>query len=208
MLFIDEFGHVDAEKIKVKIYPLIEMRDLKRVNGIVVHQTGGSSAASALGSYGKLQPNGDKPNGAHFLIDKDGSILQTASLRKTTKHVGDLQSRCVLRKTCSDAQLNASLQIETIKGNRARADAVNRAEMPKKFPDRFPNNSDAIGIEIVGATLPEDGTKYEPVNAAQNSSLKWLVQELAETLGVSMQEVYRHPEIGRKTESEASTARW
>ncbi|CAG2262846.1 N-acetylmuramoyl-L-alanine amidase [Burkholderia sola] len=49
---------------------------------------------------------------------------------------------------------------------------------------------------------------YESVTTEQNASLKWLVRELSETLNVEMREVYRHPEVGRKNATEASTARW
>ena len=55
---------------------------------------------------------------------------------------------------------------------------------------------------------PEGKEKYEAVNDAQNNSLEWLVMQLAETLNVSMPEIYRHPDIGRKNRTEASTAKW
>jgi len=51
-------------------------------------------------------------------------------------------------------------------------------------------------------------TIYEEVNDMQNASLKWLVAELAYTLNVSMVDIYRHPDIGRKNLTEASTAKW
>lgn len=209
MLFIDRNGLVDAEKVKLKIFPLIENRPMGTVNGIVVHQTGGSTADGAYSSYSKLQPNGKRPNGAHFMIEKDGTIYQTASLHKTTNHVGDLQSRCLLKKKCSNVDLQAARKLDQTKSNRARADATNKVEFAKPFPDRFPYNADSIGIEIVGAPTRESNEEiYERVNAAQNASLQWLVKELAETLNVSMQEIYRHPEIGRKNLTEASTAKW
>jgi hypothetical protein len=34
------------------------------------------------------------------------------------------------------------------------------------------------------------------------------MRELVDTFGVSMQEIYRHPQIGRKNETEANTAKW
>jgi len=74
---------------------------------------------------------------------------------------------------------------------------------------------DSIGIEIVGESVEVKNKKtgideyiYEAVNARQNDSLTWLIKELSETLNVSMNEIYRHPEIGRKNETEASTAQW
>lgn len=49
---------------------------------------------------------------------------------------------------------------------------------------------------------------YEKVNDAQNSSLRWLVAELTDTLKVSMTEIFRHPEVSYKVKTEAGTARW
>lgn len=56
--------------------PLIERGLLKSVTGIIVHQTDSFTAEATLNSY--LTAG----NGAHFLIDKDGTIHQTASLHK------------------------------------------------------------------------------------------------------------------------------
>jgi N-acetyl-anhydromuramyl-L-alanine amidase AmpD len=157
-----------------------------------------------------MQANGRRPNGAHFMIEKDGTVYQTASLNKTTNHVGDLQSRCLLKKACSGVDLQAARKLDQTTGNRRRADLTNKAEFAKSFPDRFPYNDDSIGIEIVGMA-PQDGPNkniYEPVNDTQNASLKWLIKELADNLKVSMQEIYRHSEIGRKMPTEASTAKW
>lgn len=39
MLFISKQGHVDAERVIVKIFPSIERGPMEKINGIVVHQT-------------------------------------------------------------------------------------------------------------------------------------------------------------------------
>jgi N-acetyl-anhydromuramyl-L-alanine amidase AmpD len=171
MLFISKEGHVDSERIVVRIFPSIERGAMGKVNGIVVHQTSVATSSSTFNSY-----RSKGANGAHFLIDKDGLIYQTASLKKHTNHVGRLQSRSV-------------------------------HEHKKPFPLRFPSNTDSIGIEIVGLFIAERRI-YEAVNPRQNESLAWLVRELAATLKVSMQEVYRHPVVARKMESEAESAKW
>jgi hypothetical protein len=46
------------------------------------------------------------------------------------------------------------------------------------------------------------------VTDSQNSSLKWLVHELTEAIGVNLEEIYRHPDISYKNPTEASTAKW
>lgn len=205
-LYITREGHVDAERITLKIFSRIERGRMGAVNGIVVHQTGGGGAASTFNSY---MDKNKVPNGAHFLIDKDGAIFQTASLFRVTNHVGLLQSRCVLTKRCTPTALKAAQQLETIKPISRMAKAVHRNEERKSWPDRFPSNEDSIGIECVGEAVGPPGKEvYVALTSAQQSALQWLIKELVETLNVSMNEVYRHPEIGRKNETEASTARW
>lgn len=101
MLFVDKNGLVDATRISVKRFRTIERGDMDQVNGIVVHQTCGSTAESAFNSY---QSAG--ANGAHFLIDKEGKIYQTASLFKVTNHVGNIRSRCYMEKKCTPSEIS------------------------------------------------------------------------------------------------------
>lgn len=176
---------------------------MDKVDGIVVHQTASPSASSTFSSYQQADANG-----AHFLIDRDGTIYQTASVFRVTWHVGYLQSRCLITKKCAPAEFKKMFAMERASNH---AKKVNAAERKKDFPDRYPNNSDSIGIEIVGETLKEEGKKiliFESVNDQQNESLKWLLRELTDTLKVSMNEIYRHPQVGRKNDTEASTAKW
>ncbi len=144
-------------------------------------------------------------NGAHFLIDKDGAIYQTASVYKKTAHVGKLRSRCMLELKCTPAETKLNATFSPTKEN--------DREKVKAVPARFPSNDDAIGIELVGAALAVDPKKpailtYETVTVEQNKSLKWLVSELEMTLNIPTTEVFRHPTVSRKNDSEASTAQW
>lgn len=197
-LYVSKDGIVDAERVKVKIFPAIEREEMRLVNGIVVHQTGGPTADGAFSSYRQ-----SGANGAHFLIDKDGTIYQTASLFKVTNHVGLLRSRCIQTHKCTDAEFKAASAIRGVR-------PLSKFEHKKSFPTRFSSNADAVGIEIVGHPIKGEGENaiYETVNLHQNDSLQWLVKQLAETLGVSMSEVYRHPEVSYKVKTEAATAVW
>ena len=143
-LNIDDKGHVQHERVLLKtaagretISPKIERGEMPEVNGLIVHQTQSPSVNSTLNSYAK-----DKANGAHFLIDKDGTIYQTASLNQTTNHVGPLRSRCAQEKSCSPEETKLN-QKHDPKGEAQR-------EREKQAGDRFPSNSDSIGIELVG----------------------------------------------------------
>lgn len=203
MFRIDGDGMVRSALIEARRYTSLERGDMPVVNGIVVHQTGGSTAQSTFNSYA------NSTVGAHFLVDKDGAIYQTASLYKRANHVGLLRSRCLERHNCQPADLKR-LQAATLRQR-------STMEHGKAFPDRFPSNRDSIGIELVGEynRNPEFGTVrgadeylYVPVTDEQNGALRWLVGELRRLLSVAAEEVYRHPQVSYKTPTEAATASW
>jgi len=189
------------ERIRPARHPSIERGSMTSVHGIIVHQTGAPTAQSSLNSY-----RNSSANGAHFLIEIDGTIYQTASIYQQTWHVGRLKARCLAENRCTPVELR-SLQ----RFNPAREHAQ---EMRKRAPDRYPSNEDSIGIELVGEALPRDSNtpdaqkRYQAVTEAQNASLRWLISELAQTLGSPMTEVFRHPTVSRKNPTEANTASW
>ncbi|EDT40379.1 N-acetylmuramoyl-L-alanine amidase, family 2 [Burkholderia ambifaria MEX-5] len=85
--------------------------------------------------------------------------------------------------------------------------------MRKAVPDRYPSNTDSIGVELVGEALPlnepnPDRRTYIAAPEAQNDSLRWLIHELSVTLHVPMSEVFRHPAVSRKNRTEAAGAQW
>jgi N-acetylmuramoyl-L-alanine amidase len=194
---IDKDGKVLDAGVIPKLLSTIEHGAMKTIHGIIVHQTGGSTAQSTLSSYAKKDAHG-----AHFLIDKDGTIYQTASLYKITHHVGLLKPRCVLEKSCSPVDIKSL--------GKLKPKQQSTIENAKAFPTRLPNNSDSIGIEIVGAAIEQKKGEpvYEAVNDAQNAALGWLVKQLSDSLGVPLTEVYRHPTVSWKNVTEASTAKW
>jgi N-acetyl-anhydromuramyl-L-alanine amidase AmpD len=201
MFHVDTHGYVLNARVQRMPRPLIERGVLQRISGIIVHQTGGSSGASSLSSY--MRQNA---TGAHFLIDKDGAIYQTASLFRQTWHVGKLRARCIAEYKCSPTELKAL--------KRFSPKTEHRMEMAKKMPQRYPSNEDSLGIEIVGAVVAGKGQNpaelgvYETVNAQQNASLQWLVAELTSTFEIPMTEIFRHPVVSRKNPTEAGSAVW
>jgi N-acetyl-anhydromuramyl-L-alanine amidase AmpD len=181
-------GRIVDPKIILKIQALIEKGGMTVINGIVVHQTDTPDAASTFSSYA----NGK--SGAHLLIDKDGTVYQTARLNQSTWHIGKLQSRCVVELKCP-------------KPKTWNPSGTNRAEMAKSWPQRYPSNRDSIGIEIVGLFDKKMNT-YESVTSDQNASLGWLIKELQAALKLNTAEVFRHPQVSYKQPSEAATAKW
>ena len=200
MLTIDQHGQVLNPRIRVDIKPNIERGQLRQVSGIIVHQTGGSTAESALNSYAKPQAKG-----THFLIDKDGTIYQTASMFKQTIHVGPLRARCLAEMRCTPAEFKAL--------KKHRPTEEHNREKKKPVTDRYPANHDSVGIELVGQAFPlnetdSDKRTYEAVTKEQSDSFQWLLLELRMTLGVPLTEVFRHPTVSRKNKTEAATATW
>jgi N-acetyl-anhydromuramyl-L-alanine amidase AmpD len=199
MLHIDDLGHVLNRRVTRSIMQSIERGPMTHVRGIIVHQTGGPTAQATLNSYAAGGA------GAHFLIDKDGAIYQTASVLKVTWHVGKLRARCLAENRCAPTEIQKLLGMSPTPRN--------RHEMKKQVPNRYPSNEDSIGIEVVGQAFPlnepnADKRTYESVTEQENISLKWLVEELTMTLGVPMTEIFRHPVVSQKNVTEAGTAKW
>lgn len=200
-LDVDFMGRVHDPKVRLEIRPLIEHGLMSDINGIVVHQTGSPTARSSLDSY-----LNEGANGAHFLIDKDGTIYQTASVYRVTHHVGYLKPRCRTEMRCTPAQ-SRELQ------GKSAGRGTGRVEAAKSWPDRYPGNADALGIEFVGAARPRQGGsandfEYEPVTRAQQNAFDWLLLRLLRHFDVSATEVFRHPEVSWKQPSEAASVRW
>jgi N-acetyl-anhydromuramyl-L-alanine amidase AmpD len=204
-------GLLVSPGVKPMIQVLIEKGALKKVNGIIVHQTDSPTAQATLNSY----LNGG--NGAHFLIDKDGVVYQTASLNKKTWHVGPLKAKCFESHTCSPAEVKI--------GPRKHRE-IHKIEIRKIAPIRFPSNEDSIGIELVGQCFLDPkfikpgmtvdeidklrGEKgvFETVTSAQNGALSRLIAELQTVMEIPEDQVYQHPRVSAKNRTEASTAQW
>lgn len=196
-------GKLLSPRVVDKVTGKIEKGALASVAALVVHQTGGSNAESALASYQAGAA------GAHFLIGKDGTIYQTARVNQKCWHVGNIRSRCYEMKTCDTDEMKAIEGILFKKGQAysLRIKKLSEHESKKSIPDRYPTNEDSIGIEIVGAFDAKAKT-YETVAQAQNQSLAWLIAALQSALSLAADRVYTHPQVSYKEKTEASTAQW
>ncbi len=196
-------GILKDVKVLENIYPKIEKGRLIKVNAIIIHQTNSSTAKQTFNSYEK------GGHGAHFLIDKEGVIYQTANLNKKTYHVGKVRSRCYESKSCSKKELKNVSDILFEKGSKysKRVSNLHKHEKDKAYPSRYPTNDDSIGIEIVGAFNKSLKT-YESITDKQNKSLKWLVGEIYGHYAITKVDVFRHPKVSYKQLTEGSTAQW
>lgn len=86
-------GMISSNRIGVtnRVEKLERGKFKSTINGIVLHRTASSTAVSTLRAFN----NGRKGvnYGTHFVIDKDGTIMQTASLLHFTLHVGKIRKK-------------------------------------------------------------------------------------------------------------------
>lgn len=177
--------------------PALERNPMADVNAIVMHRTMGSTAAGTL-SHWRDQ---DRPSGTHFLIDRDGTIHQTASLDNNTNHVGKIRSRGEVEGTLTPQQTEELAAARKAKGDDYTA--VHQLESRRGYPDRYPTNGDSIGIEVVATYNATTKTWQEPTEA-QRASIQTLVGTLQNNFGLNDRDVYEHDRISYKTQGEGA----
>lgn len=184
----------------------------QQTKAIILHRTNTDTSLQAVNGFlGGL--------GTHFLIDTDGTIYQCASLYKYTQHVGKIGSKCYDNDTCDENYKKTILGYYQGKIPKQIHDNV-RKEEEKNFtyPNRYPINSESIGIEVVGKAnnlkiLPID-KKYPQIifntatwdtpTQAQKDSIKNLVEILKEEYNLSDDDIYEHDDISpQKVRGEA-----
>ena len=195
-------GKITEKEVIVGTYSSIEHGNLKKVTSIVLHRTDSSKAKSTLDAYA-----GKQKTGAHFLIDVNGDIYQTANLNKTCWHVGQIIPRCLNSDPgCDKNELKTIAALSHEKGLSfsKRMNNLSKHESEKEYPLRYPSNADSIGIEVVGKSLPAKKT-FEVPTSGQLKSLKWLVNILVEEYNISLsKDVFAHGAIARKEASEGA----
>ena len=201
-------GIILDSRVTVHLCPRLDHGPMPVVHGIILHQTGGSAITSAFGKYeNKKSPD---RTGAHFLIDNDGTLYQTLQVNRCCAHVAPIKSRCLVEMSCTAEDTKAYAAMEKVAGNTwngVYARAEGNYEAKKSFPLRFPYNPDAIGIEVVGKPAGKSNI-YENPTIQQNDTVHWLVAELLQSLKIGPKEVYRHPVVSRKNDTEAQGITW
>jgi hypothetical protein len=185
---IDADGYLQDANITKRTVAGLEKGALSGPDAIVLHRTVSSTAASTLAAFGRGV-------GTHFIIDKDGTTYQTASLQKRTAHVGPIRSRCLAEGNCSPQEA-ASLQSYSPKEG-------HNHEKIKKYPVRYPMNEDSVGIEVVGMYW-ESTKQWDPPTAAQERAISRLVGLLQSHYSLSDSDIYEHDKISRKTAGEGA----
>lgn len=184
-----EDGFINSEFVVNKRIPRLELADIKAVHGIVLHRTATTDLKGTLRGFEERRV------GTHFLIDYDGTIYQTASLDKLTAHILHIRSRCLDEGTCSIKEK------EKIKKLGWSPRQLHYHELKKSYPYRYPTNSDAIGIEVMGG-FDEKSEKWEKLTDKQIKSVKLLVKLLQRGFNLTDDDIYTHEQISYKQEGE------
>ncbi|MGQ4583910.1 N-acetylmuramoyl-L-alanine amidase [Lysobacter sp. F60174L2] len=191
-IYVDEHGYVQNAGFVFQPIPALEHGRLQGPHAIVLHRTVSSTARNSLNAFAR-------GIGTHFLIDKDGTIYQTASLLQKTYHVGPIRSRCFEEGTCDAAEQAAVESLERRQGYR---DVHNR-EKVKPYPDRFPMNEGSVGIEVV-AMYTEATRQWDPPTPEQSESITLLARILKTQYSLTDADIYEHDRISRKTAGEGA----
>lgn len=185
---VDNTGYLTDAGITRRPMAVLEHGTLQGPHAIVMHRTGGANAASALSAFAS-------GTGTHFLIDKDGTIYQTASLQQKTHHVGKIRSRCDAEDTCAPGDQQA------LNALGFAPKPIHDREKVKPYPERFPMNEDSIGIEVVSRHAANG---WETPTPQQQASIGRLVGILQQQYGLGDRDVYEHDIISYKTQGEGA----
>ncbi len=202
-------------RVEVRRFANLEHGARGETNAIVLHMTGGSAA-------GTLNAYGTRTVGAHFLITKEGKIIQTAALDQETFHVGTPRPKgYVPTPTGGNRRVDTNLTPQAQRilndmqvGRLSFAEGVRRLarlEAAKDYGNdrsdehtRGPMNRDSIGVEFE-AQIGADG-RYEALTPQQVEAGRVLVDYLQARYGLADADVYEHPDVSYKHYSEARGA--
>ncbi|RDU61320.1 hypothetical protein CQA53_10305 [Helicobacter didelphidarum] len=189
-------------------------RGLIKFKAIVLHRTNEETALSTLNSY-----TNKNAVGAHFLIDKDGTIYQAETLKKYTWHVGKIGSKCYDNDNCDENYKKTILGYYQGKVlSQIHSNVRKEEEKNFTYPNRYPTNNESIGIEVVGKatknnekityqkypSLQYESHTWDTPTQAQKDSIKNLVEILKKEYNLSNDDIYEHDDISpQKTRGEA-----
>ncbi|EPT5087451.1 peptidoglycan recognition protein family protein [Salmonella enterica subsp. enterica] len=195
VIYVDPEGYVCNANIKKnKIDALGKHGSMGVINAIVLHRTAYSDTA-------KKAFNGFATGtGSQFIIDKDGTIYQTASLFLYGDHIGLIRSKCYMEKTGTPEEIKEIYNLEKKKQYRYIHDSE---IFCKTYPNRYPYNGDCVGIEVVSLNLGGH-YKWEVATDRQLESINRLVDIIMNIYELSTDDIYEHDKISRKTMGEGS----
>lgn len=189
-IYVGSNGYVQNAGYEIRPVPALENGPLDGPRAIVLHRTDSTTTEGTIRSF-------ERGVGTHFLVGKDGAVIQAASLLQKTAHVGKIRSRCHITGTCS-AEEQALIDSWGWAPSR-----IHSHERDKPYPIRFPTNEDSVGIETV-AKFDKAANVWEAPTVAQASSIARLIGILKSEYGLTNADIYEHDEISYKQGGEGA----
>lgn len=187
-VYVDAQGYVQNAGFIFKPISVLEVGTITGPVALVLHRTVSSTSASVFQAF-------QSGIGTHFVVDKDGTVYQAASLFKRTQHVGRIRSRCKEERSCAAA--------ERVALKKMSIGATYGHEKAKSYPARYPMNEDSVGIETV-ANYDRATKTWEAATSSQSASIRLLVGILKDEYGLSDADIYEHDKIAYKTPGEGA----
>jgi len=211
-----------ASVVTQKITGNLEHGKRSETNAIVLHMTG-FKTKSVFDTYANKNALG-----AHFLITKEGEIVQTAKLGYQTRHVGNIRPKGYQPNGDNNSHEDKSLltadEIGVLRDSKMtfteKLLELHHKQLkkpygsdPKDNSTRYPGNLDSIGIEF--ESLSDELTKpktqksihYDDLTEKQITSGKRLVKFLKDYYKLTDADIFEHPDISYKTRAEAHGAK-
>ena len=207
--YIDEEGYIqgadikepilDGTNIKSQLIAKIGNGKLNVINAIILHRTVSYTTKSVFNTW--LGKNVYRV-GAHFVIDKDGTIYQCLSIYTKAHHVGRIRS-----KALETNNFQNDVDKKSVCDKKNNISDLSNYEFTKEYPLRFPGNMDSIGIEVVSMYI-EQTKQWEKATEAQLKSINLLIDILLTCYkkhngyNLTTKDIYPHDKIAYKTDGE------
>lgn len=189
-VYVGENGYIQNAGYVIKPVAALEKGRIDGPKAIVLHRTDSTTADGTMQAF-------ERGVGTHFLVGKDGTVFQAASLTRKTAHVGKIRSRCHIEGVCS---LEETLLITGWGWAPAR---IHNHEKAKNYPQRYPMNEDSVGIETV-AKFDQATEQWEAPTTEQSAAITRLIAILKKEYGLSDADIYEHDRISYKQPGEGA----
>lgn len=93
-VYVDAKGYIQNAGFVHQPIMALEKGTITGPKAIVLHRTDSTMATGSIQAF-------QSGVGTHFIVDKDGTVTQTASLLKQTAHVGKIKSKRYESGTCA-----------------------------------------------------------------------------------------------------------
>ncbi|WP_347282970.1 N-acetylmuramoyl-L-alanine amidase, partial [uncultured Clostridium sp.] len=195
--YIDEDGYIQGAGIIHEPISSIE-RDKTNIKhlAIVLHRTAGSNIDGAIDAFKS------RGFGTHFIIGRDGQILQLASLYKYTNHIGYIKSKAFDERTCESNEYSILNKLYNMKNSANKYKQIYNHERNKKYPIRYPINGEAIGIEMVAKcnsyrdfSNQQTIGNWQEITNEQRVSVTFLINILKNIFLVTDYDIYGHDQV-------------